>query len=108
MTGLLGHALHLSWGIVDTARWFAVLVFAGDIERLVEEDFAGFEVGGDGLSVVDEQFGHAAGIVFADVEDPAHAGDVVLRDAAAPIDLVRLGLDVCIPSNRGGRFQHLI
>ena len=86
MTHLLGHALHLSWGIVDIVRRLAVLVFAGGVERLVGEDLAGLQVGDDGLPVVDEQFGHAAGVAPADVEDTAHADDVVLRDAAAPVD----------------------
>lgn len=93
MTHLLGHALHLSWGIVDTVRRLAVLVFAGGVERLVGEDLAGLQVGDDGLPVVDEQFGHAAGVAPADVEDTAHADDVVLRDAAASVDLVGLGVD---------------
>lgn len=93
MTHLLGHALHLSWGIVDTVRWLAILVFAGGVECLVGEDLAGLQVGDDGLPVVDEQFGHAAGVVLADVEDTAHADDVVLRDAAASVDLVGLGVD---------------
>lgn len=88
MTGLLRHALHLSWGIVDTVRWLAILVFAGGVECLVGEDLAGLQVGGDGPAVVDEQFGHASCVVFAEVEDPAFAGDVVLRDAAAPVDPV--------------------
>ena len=35
--------------------------------------------------MVDEQFGHAAGVAPAEVEDTAHADDVVLRDAAAPV-----------------------
>lgn len=85
MTHLLGHALHLSWGIVDTVRWLAILVFAGGVECLVGEDLAGLQVGDDGLPVVDEQFGHAAGVAPAD--------DVVLRDAAASVDLVGLGVD---------------
>ena len=49
MTGLLRHALHLSWGIVDIVRRFAVSVFAGGVERLAGEDLAGLRVGGDGL-----------------------------------------------------------
>ena len=32
-------------------------------------------------------------VVLAEVEDPAFAGDVVLRDAAASVDLVGLGVD---------------
>ena len=49
MTGLLRHASHLSWGIVDIVRRFAVSVFAGGVERLAGEDLAGLRVGGDGL-----------------------------------------------------------
>lgn len=49
MTGLLRHALHLSWGIVDIVRRLAVSVFAGGVERLAGEDLAGLRVGGDGL-----------------------------------------------------------
>ena len=61
------------------------MVFAGGVECLVGEDLAGLQVGDDGLPVVDEQFGHAAGVAPAD--------DVVLRDAAASVDLVGLGVD---------------
>ena len=93
MTGLLRHALHLSWGIVDIVRRFAVLVFAGGVERLVGEDLAGLQAGGDGPAVVDEQFGHASCVVPADVENTAHADDVVLCDVAASVDLVGLGVD---------------
>ena len=49
MTGLLRHALHLSWGIVDIVRRLAVSVFAGGVERLAGENLAGLWVGGDGL-----------------------------------------------------------
>ncbi|WP_250246313.1 hypothetical protein [Bifidobacterium longum] len=49
MTGLLRHASHLSWGIVDIVRRLAVSVFAGGVERLAGEDLAGLWVGGDGL-----------------------------------------------------------
>ena len=49
MTGLLRHASHLSWGIVDIVRRLAVSVFAGGVERLAGEDLAGLRVGGDGL-----------------------------------------------------------
>ena len=49
MAGLLRHALHLSWGIVDIVRRLAVSVFAGGVERLAGEDLAGLRVGGDGL-----------------------------------------------------------
>ena len=49
MTGLLRHALHLSWGIVDIVRRLAVSMFAGGVERLAGEDLAGLRVGGDGL-----------------------------------------------------------
>ena len=49
MAGLLRHASHLSWGIVDIVRRFAVLVFAGGVERLAGEELAGLRVGGDGL-----------------------------------------------------------
>ena len=64
MPGLLRHALHLSWGIVDIVRRLAVLVFAGGVERLVCEDLAGLQAGGDGPAVVDEQFGHASCVVL--------------------------------------------
>ena len=84
MTGLLRHASHPSWGIVDIVRRFAVSVFAGGVERLAGEDLAGLRVGGDGPAVVDERFGHASRVALAGVEDPAFAGDVVPRDAAAP------------------------
>lgn len=104
MTHLLGHALHLSWGIVDTVRWLAILVFAGGVERLVGEDLAGLQVGDDGLPVVDEQFGHAAGVAPADVEDTAHADDVVLRDAAAPVDPADSGPYGDVRSRRFGSF----
>lgn len=104
MTHLLGHALHLSWGIVDTVRRLAVLVFAGGVECLVGEDLAGLQVGDDGLPVVDEQFGHAAGVAPADVEDTAHADDVVLRDAAAPVDPADSGPYGDVRSRRFGSF----
>ena len=104
MTGLLRHALHLSWGIVDIVRRLAVLVFAGGVERLVGEDLVGLQVGGDGPAVVDEQFGHAAGVVLAEVDDPAFAGDVVLRDAAAPVDPVDSGPYGDVRSRRFGSF----
>ena len=49
MAGLLRHALHLSWGIVDIVHRLAVSMFAGGVERLAGEDLAGLRVGGDGL-----------------------------------------------------------
>lgn len=49
MTGILRHASHLSWGIVDIVRRLAVSMFAGGVERLAGEDLAGLRVGGDGL-----------------------------------------------------------
>lgn len=49
MAGILRHASHLSWGIVDIVRRLAVSVFAGGVERLAGEDLAGLWVGGDGL-----------------------------------------------------------
>lgn len=104
MTGLLRHALHLSWGIVDIVRRLTVLVFAGGVERLVGEDLADLHVGGDGPAVVDEQFGHASCVVLAEVEDPAFAGDVVLRDAAAPVDPVDSGPYGGVRSRRFGSF----
>ena len=104
MTGLLRHALHLSWGIVDIVRRLAVLVFSGGVERLVDEDLAGLQVGGDGPAVVDEQFGHASCVVLAEVEDPAFAGDVVLRDADAPVDPVDSGPYGDVHSRRFGSF----
>ena len=104
MTGLLRHALHLSWGIVDIVRRLAGLVFSGGVERLVDEDLAGLQVGGDGPAVVDEQFGHASCVVLAEVEDPAFAGDVVLRDADAPVDPVDSGPYGDVHSRRFGSF----
>lgn len=83
MTGLLRHASHLSWGIVDIVPRLAVSVFAGGVERLAGEDLAGLRVAGDGPAVVAERFGHASRVALAGIEDPASAGDAVPRGAAA-------------------------
>ena len=77
--------------MVDGVDGLAVLVVAAGVEGLVEEDFTGLGVDGDGLAVVDVELDYGSGVVFTEIEGPASTCDTSLSDASAVVSLERSG-----------------